>query len=226
MIDVADLTSAPHLPGNYFSPHLYVQSDLELGILENRRGERLLAVPDSLIRGLYIALDEETGKAARLVLFNCGCWWGKNLYARFCDEVTDYYHKAVADMEMIEFLQCLQQFWETHGWGKLALDRSYYRQGFLLMDIWNSPFVEQAPNWKRPVCFVEAGILQAFFQQLTGRDLHCLQIACESQGAECNRFILGLSERLQAVEAWVDEGLDAETIMTRLCEPQTLNGSR
>jgi len=124
---------------------------------------------------------------------------------------------ALAEMEIVEFLQCLKQCWKTHGWGTFDIDLSYYQQGFLVGKIWNSPFAQQAPQGNRPVCFLEAGILSAFFSRLTGRELHCLQTTCESLGADCNRFILGLPERLNPVEAWLEEEQDHETILDRLC---------
>ena len=88
----------------------------------------------------------------------------------------------------------------------------------MLIQTKNSPFAAKAPNWKRPVCFLEAGIFSSFFSRLTGRELHCVQLACETQGAEHNLFILGVNNRLQAVEALVDEGKDSETILKKLCE--------
>ncbi len=72
------------------------------------------------------------------------------------------------------------------------------------------------------MCFVEAGILSAFFSQLSGRELHCVQTSCESMGTECNRFVLGLSERLKPAESWVEENLDHAAIMERLCH-QTMD---
>lgn len=218
MINIADLIQQPRLPGNYFAPDAYVRGDLELGLLENRQGSRLLALPMTLIQAMYIGLEQETGQAARLVLFNCGRWWGKNFYVRFCEEVSEYYRQPISDMEMVQFLQCLQQCWKTHGWGLFELDPSYAERGFLMVTIKNSAFALQAPKWNRPVCFLEAGILTAFFSQLTGRDLYCVQTACESLGADCNRFILGVTERLQPAEAMVDEGLNHEAIINRLCE--------
>ncbi|MGE5659851.1 MAG: V4R domain-containing protein [Actinomycetota bacterium] len=218
MINIADLIQQPRLPGNYFAPDAYVRGDLELGLLENRRSSRLLALPMTLIQAMYAGLEQETGQAARLVLFNCGRWWGKNFYARFCEEVSEYYHQAISDMEMVQFLQCLQQCWKTHGWGIFNLDPSYSERGFLLVTIKNSVFAAKAPKWNRPVCFLEAGILSAFFSQLTGRDLYCVQTLCESLGAESNCFILGLSDRLKSVEAMVDEGQNHEKIMNYLCE--------
>ena len=218
MIAVADLLKDRPLPGNYFAPDAYVQGDFELGLIENRQGARLLALPEPLLQAIYAGLEQEIGQAAGLVLFNCGSWWGKNFYRRFGEEVSEYYGKPLAQMEMVEFLQCLKQCWKTYGWGTIDLDLNYYQQGFLVVKVWNSAFAEAIPSENRPLCFLEAGILSAFFSQLTGRDLHCVQTSCESMGAECNHFLLGLSGRLKPAEAWLEEGQDHATIMERLCQ--------
>jgi predicted hydrocarbon binding protein len=217
MISVADLLTNNRVPGNYFATDVYVRSDLELGLLENRRGDRLLALPETLIQAIYAGLDKETGQATRLVLFNCGKWWGKNFYTRFRDELTDYYGQALADMTMAEFLQCLQQCWVTHGWGKIELDHQFQQRGFLVIKSWNSPFAQQAPKGTRPVCYFEAGILSAFFSQLTGRDLHCVQTTCESLEADANRFVVGLEKRLTAIAELIEQHADHDTIMDKLC---------
>ena len=217
MISIADLLTEPKLPGNYFTPTTYVRGDLEMGLIENRQGDRLIALPETLIQAIYSGLDRETGQASRLVLFNCGRWWGKNFYTRFCEQLTDYYNTSPADMAMVEFLQALKQCWITHGWGKLEVDQTHHSRGFLVVKLWNSPFAKLAPSQNQPVCHLEAGILTAFFSQLTGRELHCIQTTCESMGADCNHFILGLAKRLEPAEAMVTVS-DHETIMQRLCQ--------
>jgi len=216
MIEINNLLIKPQLPGNYFAYDAYVKGDLELGLLENRLGGRLLGLPSTLLEAIYTGLEQETGQATRLVLFNCGRWWGKNFYVRFCEEISEYYDKTVAQMEMIEFIQCLQQCWKTHGWGTFDLDAQYTNTGFLILITKNSPFASVAKDWNRPVCFLEAGIFSSFFSRLTGRDLHCVQTTCESMGADSNQFILGLSNRLQSVEALVDHGKDHDTILKSL----------
>ncbi len=218
MIEITNLLTKPQLPGNYFAYNAYVKGDLELGLLENRLGGRLLGLPSTLLQAIYAGLEQETGQATRLVLFNCGRWWGKNFYVRFCEEISEYYDKAVAQMEMIELIQCLQQCWKTHGWGTFDFDPQYVNAGFLIIITKNSPFASVAPPWNRPVCFLEAGVFSSFFSRLTGRELHCVQTSCESMGADCNRFILGLSNRLQSAEALVDQGKNHETILKELCE--------
>lgn len=218
MISVADLVKENNLPGNYFAPDAYVQGDFELGLIENRQGSRLLALPDTLLEAIYAGLEAELGQASGVVLFNCGRWWGKNFYRRFKEEVNEYYGKDLTQMEMVEFLACLKQCWKTHGWGILDLDFNYYQQGFLVAKVENSAFACSAPQGKQPVCFAEAGILSSFFSQLTGRDLHCLQTACESMGEDCNYFVLGIKERIKPAQAWLEEGQDHPTIMERLSQ--------
>ncbi|HIK53588.1 MAG TPA: 4-vinyl reductase [Synechococcales cyanobacterium M55_K2018_004] len=216
MISVADLLVNNRIPGNYFATDAYVRGDLEMGLLENRQGDRLLAIPETLIQGIYAGLDKETGQASRLVLFNCGRWWGKNFYTRFSEELTDYYGNSLSDLPMVDFLQSLQQCWITHGWGKLDLDQTHQHHGFLVVKIWNSPFARLAPKTNQPVCYLEAGILAAFFSQISGRELHCVQTTCESMGADCNRFILGLPKRLEPAETMVTN-LDHDAILKHLC---------
>lgn len=220
MITVADLLTDQRLPGNYFAYDAYLVGDFEAGLLENRRGDRLLALPETLMEAIYTGLEKEIGQASGVVLANCGRWWGKNFYTRFVEQVSEYYKKPLNEMEMVEFIQCLKQCWKTHGWGSFDLDMSHYQEGFLVVKTWNSSFIKHAPKGNRPVCFLETGILTAFFGQLTGRELLCLQTTCESLGADCNRFVLGIAQRLKPAQAWIEAGLEHETIMQRLCSGQ------
>lgn len=217
MISVADLLTNDRIPSNYFAFDIYVRGDLEMGLLENRQGDRLLALPETLIQAIYSGLDKETGQAARLVLFNCGRWWGKSFYVRFCEQLAEYYDTTISDLPMVEFLQSLQQCWITHGWGKIDLDQTYQPRGFLVIKTWNSPFAKHAANWNQPVCYLEAGVLSSFFSNLTGRELHCVQTTCESLGSDCNRFVLGLPKRLEPAETMVTN-LDHDAILQQLCK--------
>jgi uncharacterized protein len=220
MISVKELVRESHLPSNYFSPDVYLQGDLEAGLIENRKGARLLALPEPFLRALYEGLAEEVGAASESVLYKCGAWWGKTFYRRFAEEVSQHYKQPLADIEMIEFLQCFKQSWKTHGWGKVDLDFSFYQQGFIVVQIFNSAFANSSPAIGKPKCFVEAGLLSSFFSGLTGQKLHCIQTTCESMGATSNHFVLGLPERVTRAEAWLQENHDHATIMDRLCQGQ------
>lgn len=216
MISVRDLLIHDRLPANYYASDVYVRGDLEMGLLESRRGDRLLALPETLIQAIYSGLAKETGQASRLVLFNCGRWWGKNFFNRFRDEVSEYYETPLVDMQMADFLQALKQCWITYGLGQLNLDQTYHDRGFLIVETHHSPFARLATEAEVPSCFLEAGVLASVFSQLAGRDLHCVQTQCESLGAASNLFIIGLQKRLEVAEALVDKQLDHESILPRL----------
>lgn len=220
MIDINNLIQNRSLKGNYFAPDVYLQGDNEFGLLENRSGARLLAIPDTLLKGLYTALEAELGNGCGVALFSCGRTWGTAFAKRFADELAAYYEKPLQEMEMIQFLQSMKQCWKSHGWGVLDIDLKYYQQGFVVAKISHSPYVAMAPQGKRPMGFLEAGILAAFFSQLTGQNLHCAQTSCESLGAEANEFIVGLGDRIKSVPAWLTEGHDHATIMELLCRQQ------
>ncbi|HEY9736515.1 MAG TPA: V4R domain-containing protein [Trichocoleus sp.] len=220
MVSVAELLIDSRLPGNYFASDLYVRGSLELGLLENRRGDRLLAIPEPLLKAIYAGLEKETGHASKLVLYNCGRWWGKNFYARFCEELSDYYGKPLAELSMAEFLQSLQQCWQTHGWGQIYLDTTYRERGFLVVEIWHSPFTAYAPEDQQTSGSLEQGILEVFLSQLTGRELKCVQTSCDSRGDDCNRFVMGLEKRLQPAGALIAGGQSHQTIMQTLIQQE------
>jgi len=213
----------PYTPvlANYYAPSAYLRSDLESGLLESRHGERLLALPEALLRGIYTGLEYETGQAARLVLRNCGRMWGKEFFRRFAQELSDYYQKPLAELEMGLFLQSLRQAWKTHGWGLIEIDWTYKDQGVLVVSIRNSPFAAVTPpHFKRPMGFLEAGLLATWFSQLTGQDLLCVQTASEALGAKSNLFVVTAAARLKEGEAWVDSGLSHEQILEKLLQPR------
>lgn len=218
MISVANLVQEKTLKGNYFAPSAYVQGDYELGLLETRLGSRLIALPEVLLQGIYAGLEEEIGQATGIVLYNCGRWWGKSFYRRFLQEVSEYYEMPLAQMEMAQFLSCLKQCWKTHGWGVIDFNFDYYPQGFIVVNTVNSPFAKAAPQDKGFACQPEAGILSSFFSQLTGEELGCIQLSCESMGAESNYFVIGLEERVKLAKAMSEEGHDHSIIMDRLLD--------
>ncbi|MGQ9838627.1 MAG: V4R domain-containing protein [Cyanobacteriota bacterium] len=205
---------------NYYAPSAYLQSDLESGLLKSRHGDRLLALPEALLRGIYSGLEYETGQAARLVLRNCGRMWGKEFFKRFAQELSDYYQKPLAELEMGLFLQSLGQAWKTHGWGVIEIDWTYKDQGVLVISIRNSPFAALTPShFTRPMGFLEAGLLGTWFSQLTGQELICVQTTSEALGAKSNLFVLSTATRLKDGEAWVDSGLSHDQVLEKLLQP-------
>ncbi|MFM7885339.1 MAG: V4R domain-containing protein [Pseudanabaena sp.] len=218
MISVADLIKENRIPANFFDYNAYIKGDLEIGILENRRGDRLLAVPDTLIASLHSVIAKETGQASRLVLFNCGKYWGKNFYTRVTESLEEYYCQTLAEMDMIIFIQSLKECWKTHGWGIFEFDPQYQAQGFIFVKTSNSPYAHKIEGNRLPTGYLEAGIFTSFFSRLIGRDLLAVQTTCESLGDSQNTYIIGLPERLQVVDSLLAEGLDHQAVLQRILQ--------
>ncbi len=217
MLDIAELLKKEPLTGSLYASDTYVKGEVEFGLLESRMGSRMVALPDTLLKAIDTVLDEEIGRAKYMVKSKCGHWWGKSFYRRFNSEMSEYYHKSLTNMPMIEFLQCLRQCWKTYGWGTIDLDADAYQQGFLVIRIWNAYSVQGKTQDSPPACAMESGFLEGFFSQLTGQDLVCVQTACESRGDACNTFILGLQDRVKVAATLLEEGYKHETILERLC---------
>ena len=182
MLDVSTLLSQSSIPSNYYAAGAYVQGDFEAGLLESRSGDRLLALPDTFLQGIYAGIEEELGEASNQVLYSCGRWWGNNFFRRFAREMGAYHDKPLAELEMVEFLQSFKQCWKSHGWGTIELDMQFRDQGFIVIRTSQSSFARAARKGDRPACAAEAGLFSSFFTQLSGEELHCVQTTCESMG--------------------------------------------
>ena len=122
MIDVVELLQNPPRQGNVFSSDIYIQGDTELGLIENRFGSRLVALPDTLLKAIDKTLEFEVGSAKSLIQVQYGSWWGKTFYRRFQSEVRDYYGKPLSEISMLDFIQCLQECWISYGWGEIEVN--------------------------------------------------------------------------------------------------------
>lgn len=217
MIDVAEILGNPPIQGNVFSPDTYVNGETELGLIENRFGSRLVALPETLLKAINTTLEYEVGGAKTLIQQQYGRWWGRTFYRRFQTEVQSYYGKPLNELTMIDLIQCLQQCWISYGWGTISINVDAHQQGYLVAILSNPASMLSPSADGETCCAVEAGFLSGFFSQLTEQDLSALEIP-SLQEESIFYFVLGLPERLKPISALAEEGHDFSTIMERLSE--------
>lgn len=217
MIDVAELLGNPPKQGNVFSADTYINGETELGLIENRFGARLVALPETLLKAIDSTLEYEVGGAKALIQEQYGRWWGRTFYRRFQSEVQSYYEKPLNELSMIDLIQCLQQCWISYGWGTISINVDAYQQGYLMANLSNPPSRLSPSKEGQRCCAVEAGFLSGFFSQLTEQDLEAIEIPSQDSDSMFH-FILGLPERLKSIEALAEEGHDFSTILARLTE--------
>lgn len=188
------------IPSNYFSPGAYIQSDPASGLLSNRRGTRLIAIPEMLINSIHETLLEEVGEAASMAFYTFGSSWGKSFYERVRKEIEVYYQTAIAQMNAPEFFAILQELWGVHGLGKIMVDFSNAKTGILIVTVKNSGISKMDANSESKSFSIEAGFLGGWFSAFTHQDLS----ACATEW-DCHmgyiQYLVGAKAQIAEIQA-------------------------
>ncbi|GAB4214822.1 MAG: hypothetical protein OHK0012_13610 [Synechococcales cyanobacterium] len=221
MTTLRDLLHEKPLAGHCFRPQHYINADIHTGLLTSRGHHRLAAFPMMMVRALYSGLNYETGQATPMILFNCGRQWGEVFWERFRQEMQDYYGQNILDLPMGILLDSLCDLWATHGWGRLSLEFDQGEKGVVVAKVVASGFATAArANLSalsaEPMCYLESGVLACLFSRLAGRELSCVQTACETMGAPANLFVITTPERLSGIPEQVKKGTSHEQILAGL----------
>lgn len=198
------------IPANCFNPKGYVKSHPASGLLSTRHGDRLIAVPEILLRSIPSTLREEAGEASYLALYTFGENWGKTFCARILQDIVTYYRQPIVDTLAAEFFVHIQQAWAVHGLGKPSIDFSLAERGLLLVTIANSGIsgnktVKSSATYRS--LSLEAGFLAGWFSNLTEQNLRAC--ACDWREAPTSMcFLVGSIPHIESIEqSHLQEGM-------------------
>jgi uncharacterized protein len=207
------------IPGNYFAPQAYVRSDLQSALLQDRTGERLIALPESFLLAMDETFHQETGKAAPFALYTCGSFWGEGFCQRFHQTLERLHRKTITQISLIDYLLAMRQVFATHGFGILDLDFAHYNHNLIVASISKSIVAPNTIKGRAPACHLEAGIFAGWFSILTAQRFGAVQTECISQGANSNRFVLLEAERLAEARRAVSHGASYTQLIAQLSAP-------
>jgi uncharacterized protein len=196
------LKSTIPIPANCFSPKGYVKSDAASGLLSSRHGDRLIAVPELLLRSIPQTLLVEAGEASYLALYTFGEGWGKSLCDRVLQDIDQYYRHPILDTIATEFFANIQEAWAVHGLGRPSIDFKLAEKGLLIVTIANSGISDRAVSIQDDTYrsfSLEAGFLAGWFSTLTDKKLG----ACASnwQDAPASlQFLVGGAPHIEEIE--------------------------
>ena len=190
------------IPTNCFNPKRYVKSEPASGLLATRHGDRLIAVPELLLRSIPRILRVEAGEASYLALYTFGDNWGKTFGNRMMQDLVKYYRQPILETIATEFFANVEAAWAVHGLGKPSIDFSLAERGLLVVTIANSGIangqtVENNPTYRS--FSLEAGFLAGWFSNLTGEKLG----ACASNWSEAPssmQFLVGSKTHIESIE--------------------------
>jgi uncharacterized protein len=194
--------SAIPIPTNCFSPKGYVKSHPASGLLATRHGDRLIAIPEVLLRSISKTLRVETGEASYLALYTFGDNWGKNFGDRMIQDTIKYYRQPILETLANEFFVNVQAAWAVHGLGKPSIDFSLAERGLLVVTIANSGIdsgktLDDISSYRS--FSLEAGFLAGWFSTLTGNKLR----ACASNWLHAPtsmQFLVGSISHIESIE--------------------------
>jgi len=221
------------IPGNYFSPRFYVKSDPATGLLSTRKGDRLVAVPDFLLRSIHRALQSEAGQAGTLALYTFGFGWGGSFFDHIRGEIESYKGTTIMATNAVEFFATMRQLWTVHGMGNLTIDFSHRKYGLIVVTTENSVLTTGSEiglqSSQLPWHQLQAGFIAAWFARWAGKDIR----ACATdwslpseqdsadhlnQNKDYTRFLVGLNGKIQQAEGWVKQGMRTSEILEKFTE--------
>jgi uncharacterized protein len=196
------LESSISIPANCFTPKGYVKSHPASGLLSTRYGDRLIAVPELLLRSIPKTLRAEAGEASYLALYTFGDNWGKTFCNRVMQDMVKYHRQPILDTIAAEFFVNVQEAWAVHGLGRPSIDFKLAERGLLVVTIANSGIGGDAPveaDATYRSFSLEAGFLAGWFSALTDQKLK----ACASNWSEAPaslQFLVGSTAHIESIE--------------------------
>jgi uncharacterized protein len=190
------------IPTNCFNPKSYIKSHPATGLLATRHGDRLIAVPEVLLRSISNTLRVETGEASYLALYTFGDSWGKSFCERVSQDIIQYYGQPVLTTIAPEFFVQIQAAWAVHGLGKPSIDFSLSEQGLIVVTIENSGIggntaIEDDATYR--AFSLEAGFLAGWFAALTGEKLRACAFNWNEAPASI-QFLIGSADHIESIE--------------------------
>jgi uncharacterized protein len=194
--------STIRIPANCFNPKGYVKSNPTSGLLSSRNGDRLIAIPELLLRSIPKTLRAEAGEASYLALYTFGDRWGKTFYNRIMQDMVKYYRQPILDTIASEFFVNAGEAWAVHGLGRPSIDFKLSERGLLVVTIANCGIgggmaIEADATYRS--FSLEAGFLAGWFSALTDKPLRACAIDW-SDAPTSLEFLVGSVTHIESIE--------------------------
>jgi predicted hydrocarbon binding protein len=179
-------------------------------------GARVVFTSAEAIQGLHRVIERERAGAWQPTMKACGHVCGRQIAVNFDVKLAALGKPALAALPLEAALALLERAFAAHGWGRLKLDLTHAgERGVVIGRLDHSLFVEALPKADHFVDGMIGGILQGFFEYISGQTLGCEEIACGRRGAAQCTFVIAPPEKLAEVKPQI--GYETgETILLHL----------
>ncbi len=169
-----------------------------------------------MIRGLHHVIERERTGAWRSAMKAAGHATGRKFGASLDALLATRGQPALNALPLEACLALLELHLTNLGWGRLQIDLTDAAQyGLVVARLEHSVFVEALANVPDFVDALPAGMLQGFFEHISGQTLGCEEIGCVRRGAPCCTFVITAPEQLAGIMPVIGRE-NAETLLARL----------
>lgn len=194
----------------------------QTGTLIDWNKSRNILVSEDFMIGLIHGLDEEVGSASSVVMYNIGKAWGERDSLTFKNWYEEEYETNMLTTNLALVLESWWWPFTAQGWGNWDVDLEDQKNGFIVLNIFDSAIARTLGNVGKPVCHIYAGLFAGFFSSFSKQDLGCVELQCYAMGSTFCKFLLGKQDRVDAASFWLEEGAGAKDIQKRLINGEYL----
>jgi hypothetical protein len=187
---------------DYYTERLYIDANVETGVIYNRSGRRMIALTNDFLIGLHRALEKECGDRVSEVLYTCGKRWGRNFGTGMDQEWSQFYETPAKEFPLGFFRALLVQEFHCNGWGRVEIDFDQFEKGVIAVYLRGAIMGELLEGKASyPADTLTAGILAGFFSYFFDREVDCYQSHSSVSQEEPSVFLLSSPERIGSIRA-------------------------
>jgi predicted hydrocarbon binding protein len=191
--------------------------NVSTGILATHSGHRSVCADAALMGSLQSILNRERAGSWITAVKAMGHFCGKNFAVSLDARLAALGKPMLSALPLEVCLIFVESYFATRGLGHLKLDLGHAAEhGVVIARLENSFFAEATTERPGRADAMPAGLLQGFFEHISGQGLGCEEISCVAHGEKHCTFALTAPERLAAVLPFVTAE-SAEAIIKRLC---------
>jgi predicted hydrocarbon binding protein len=182
-----------------FARRAIVQGEMA-GTLQTAGGDRVVSTPHDFTHSFRHVLQAEKAGAWPRALARCGSAQGRKLAGGVDREFSAAGQPALGELPLETCVALIERHFAAQGWGLLKLDLAdAATHGLVIARLEHSYFVETLPHADHCTDALLAGLLQGFFEHVSGQQLACAEIGCARRGSPHCTFVIGAPEQLAPI---------------------------
>jgi len=188
----------------------------ETGILFDPAGARVVFASAEMMRSVRHVLERESAGSWQSVMKASGHVYGQKIATNLDARLAAIGKPKLAALPLEACLVFIERYFALHGWGRLMLDlKDAAEHGLVIARLDRSYFVEALAKTNEFVDPVLAGMLQGFFEHISGQSLGCEEVACALHADGPCTFVVTGAERLATLGPRIGQET-AEALIARL----------